>query len=82
MGFINRSRLRQLYLWNPSSETVARIEECLVDAGITHFIWSDHKNPKKGLPIRQLAFVEDIQHDEERLQRDLDLLRSPQPDYG
>ena len=82
IGFINRSRLRRLYLWTSSSETITRIEEHFADAGTNFPTWTDYKDSKTGFLIRQLAFAEDVEHDEERLQRDLDLLRTPRSDNG
>lgn len=81
IGHTNRLRLKRLYLWSQRGETIERIEEYFANAGITAPIWTNYKDERNGSPIRQLAFEDlEVEHDEERLQRDLILLRPSKVD--
>lgn len=75
IGEGNRARLRRLYLWNGD---ISEIEKYFANAGISGHVWRERAEPKTGMHVRQLVLPHvDADEDEERLKKDIDLLRGP-----
>lgn len=75
LGEGNRARLRRLYFWNSN---IDEIETYFANVDVSGYIWRQRAEWKTGMHIRQLVLAHvDADEDEERLRKDVDLLRTP-----
>ena len=77
IGWTNRARIKRLFVKCPDLETLEQIDEYCIDMGITLPFQRRYKDEITGMRVDQLSFVEaEGSGDQDRLQEDLDFLRT------